>query len=795
MMAGTAAMMALVLPANTIWAAAPEKEQTVYVNADENGNTEKVIVSNWLKNPGKEDSLTDKTSLTNIQNVKGEEDFTQGSDGKIIWNAGGNDIYYQGETKEDLPVSVKMTYFLEGKEIRPSELAGKSGKVKIRIDYENKTGDKEKVCTPFMMVTGMILPAEKFTNVEVKNGKVISDGQNDIVVGMGFPGLADSLKLSETEGLEDKEIPDYVEITADVQDFSLALTATVATTGTLNELGISDIDSLDELWDNLDTLSESSKELVEGSEALRDGIGQLDSSADTFVEGLNSADQGAGELKNGIDTMNGKKGELLDGADQLVTGMKDLGNGSGALKEGVASYTEGVSQLAGGISQVNDGAAELKGGIDELNSKKGELTTGVKALAAGTKELDAGAKNLQSGIDTYTGKVSELSGGLQLLYGNIDNYAGMFGTLSEKLPGLMTGIHGANVSVDAAIKMLDSVPKTDVKAVSQEATRQAQEAAAAKLQAANAQQAASLQQVLAIDGLTEEQKLAIQNCFHEISSDASGVSVKIPNTMVSDNDGISQQLKGIQNNLTQISQGLSGAMIDEGSMENIKSAFGTLKESVGTLAGGSAELCKNNDTLTGGAKALAEGTESTKEGASALAAGADALSAGISQLAGGAESLTAGTKQVKEGANALLANNIALNSGAKQVSDGSIALLAGGNSLKSGAGALGSGISLLANGASELKNGTSQLADGGRQLKNGTTELKDGSAELADGMKKFDEEGIQKLVNMMEDNVHEVLDRLKDVADADKAYKAFDGWDKDADGRVKFIIETAGIEE
>ena len=321
MMTGMTAMLAVTVPVTTVAAATPEKEQTVYVNADQNGNVEKVIVSNWLKNTDKESTLEDNSELNDITNVKGEESYTQGSNGKLVWAADGNDIYYQGETSKELPVSVKMTYFLDGREISAADLAGKSGKVKIRIDYTNNSsrnakinGKKETIYTPFMMATGMILPTDTFTNVEVTNGKVISDGNNNIVLGIGFPGLYDSLKLGDLDSFKDKESPDYVEITADVEDFSLALTATVATTGTLNELGLDDIDDLDDLQDSLDKLTESSTALVEGSRALQEGIQELDSSADTLVDGLNSADDGAGQLKDGIDTMNNSNmnyGELM----------------------------------------------------------------------------------------------------------------------------------------------------------------------------------------------------------------------------------------------------------------------------------------------------------------------------------------------------------------------------------------------------------------------------------------------------------------------------------------------------
>ena len=216
LLAGMALTLSVSLPVTTVWAAVPEKDQTVYVNADEKGNTDNIIVSNWLKNVSGDSSLTDTTSLKDIQNVKGDETFTQNNDGTITWAADGNDIYYQGTTDAKLPISVKLTYYLDGKEISPTELAGKSGKVKIRIDYENHSqqtmtvnGKQESIHTPFLMVTGMILPTDTFSNVEVTNGKVISEGKNQMVMGIGLPGLADSLKLSDLEDFDELEIPGY----------------------------------------------------------------------------------------------------------------------------------------------------------------------------------------------------------------------------------------------------------------------------------------------------------------------------------------------------------------------------------------------------------------------------------------------------------------------------------------------------------------------------------------------------------------------------------------------------------
>ena len=299
--AGTAFLLAAAMPASAVWAgeetARPEKEQTVYVNADEKGAAQKIIVSNHLKNTEGADTLEDSSSLSDIENVKGEETYKEGEDGTILWDADGKDIYYQGESSEELPVEVKMTYYLDGQEIQPEELAGKSGKVKIRIDYLNHSSQKvgeegKEVVTPFLMMTGMILPNENFSNVEVTNGKVISDGQKSIVVGIGLPGLGDQLKLDEVEQLEEVEIPDYVEISADATDFSLSMTATVAATGALSELGLDEVGNLDELKSKLDELTDASSQLVDGSSRLWEGAAELSDGAQTLRDGLVSADEG-----------------------------------------------------------------------------------------------------------------------------------------------------------------------------------------------------------------------------------------------------------------------------------------------------------------------------------------------------------------------------------------------------------------------------------------------------------------------------------------------------------------------
>lgn len=873
MLTGMAVMMSVMLPTTSVLAAVPEKEQTVYVNADESGKSENVIVSNWLKNADGESQLSDKSELSNIQNVKGDEEFKQGSDNRLTWDANGKDIYYQGETSKDLPVGVNLTYYLDGKEIQPSELAGKSGKVKIHIAYENKqqqtaeiNGGEENIYTPFMMMTAMILPTDVFSNIQIENGKILSDGNNNIAVGFGFPGLSDSLHLSETEELSDLEIPDFVEITADVKDFELSMTATVATTGLLEELNLDEIGSADELKENMNKLIESSTALVKGSKELQDGISKMNSSADTFVNGLNSADSGAGQLKGGIDKMNSSKGELLSGISRLTQGMEALENGASQLQTGVGSYTAGSATLGEGIVKTAQGASDLKIGADTLNEKKEALVQGISNLSNGSKDLKAGAQTLKEGIGAYTAGVNKLDQGLGQLNSQLQGALGQTEQLPEAIKGITEGSkeliggagqlqEGAKQAEEAAGNMEASVGALAAAAggVSQgagsaagiienyigslndsgsaAATEQAKAAIAKENAAVNAQantqQRANVAAALSAAGLTEEQQQAVLANLGNISVGVqTSANIEVP-TNPGNTEAVGQ-LKGIQEQMASVQQQISGTdlgavqeqigQLKTGAQtaaagaekltkgvttfgEAVKPLGGfstmasTLKEAVAALKAGSGELCKQNSALNAGASQVAVGSQKLQGGLEALSNGAAGLSAGIEKLAQGAAGLSDGTAQLQRGSQELNQNNKQLNAGAAQLAAGSQELLKGGNTLSQGAGVLSNGIEQLAAGASSLKDGTSKLAAGGTELKSGVTQLQDGSVKLADGMAEFDKEGIQKLSDVLNGDLQTVLDRLKAVEDADKSYTAFDGASQDMNGKVKFIIETAGIEK
>ena len=310
------------------------KDETVYVLVDAEGSTKKIIVSDWLKNSNQSKEIKDYSELKDIENVKGDEEYTMGGNNVRVWDADGNDIYYQGNIDKELPVSVSVSYKLDGKAISPEELAGKSGKVTIRYTYKNNqyemrdiNGKQEKIYVPFAMLTGIVLDNDVFTNIEVSNGKMINDGDRTAVMGIAFPGLQSSLGIDNAK----LEIPEYVEITADANNFKFSNTVTVATNEIFNKMDSEKSDSADDLENSLGTLTDAISQLVDGSSQLYDGLSTL------------------------LD----KSGELISGINQLAAGASKLKSGAGQLSGGASELSSGLSTLASNNAQLNGGAKQV----------------------------------------------------------------------------------------------------------------------------------------------------------------------------------------------------------------------------------------------------------------------------------------------------------------------------------------------------------------------------------------------------------------------------------------------------
>ncbi len=786
------------------------KEETVYVNADATGTIDEVTVSNWLKNSGSvSGSLTDASTLKDIKNVKGDETFTTSGDA-LTWNTDGEDIYYQGTTDQDLPVSVKLTYYLDGKEIKPADLKGKSGHLKIQVDYTNKEkktvsvdGKQEEVYTPFVMMTGMILPNETFSNVTIDNGKVISDGSKNIVVGFGMPGMKDSLNLDESK-TEDLTIPESLCVEADVTDFTMSSTFTVALTDLLDDIDFDNIVDVDSLQDSLDELEDAALELVSGSNTLADGAG-------TLADGVNSYTEGADTLNDAIQKYLGSNGELsgsvteyVNGVNKVVKGVQDYTDGTNALADGVTAYIGGEQQLAAGaakLSQLSSGLKTVQGAINQLNaaidgegSATEDIQSASKQLAAGTAQLKAslGSQEVQALLgqvenmlttgnemieqteqletalnDGIAVPVQNIAGNLQSLSQQLEQINGQLTSLDETCQNAVNDLNAKiadyNNKVDAAQSVATSSKATINSAISELQTKKDQtedETAKADLQAAIDKLNAASN---AADGLLGLEK-------------ASEVSVSLPSI---DTTPIQKEMGEIAASMETFKKTANDLNTQLPEMKEKLDSITAMKSQLPTEALG--QLSASVDQLNAGMQGLnaAIGSFSSNLGTlnESVQAQFPAAVTGILELNGGFSQLSA--------------NNDALLAGANKLKANSSTLVAGVQTLQSGTNQLASGLNTL---GSQMSSGAAQLSLNSAALREGASALQSGARELADGMEKFDREGTSKLKSTVEDELGDVLDRFDALTSDDCTYTTFSGKDSGMEGSVKFVIETEAIE-
>lgn len=727
-----------------------DKDESVYLISDANGNVNKTIVVDHLKNKDKKDTLEDASNLSDIENVKGKEKFTQSGD-KLTWQAGGKDIYYQGTATEEPPVTQKVTYYLDGKEISPEDLAGKSGKVKIRFDYTNTTsytetvnGEKQTVSVPFAAITGLVL-GDGFENIEVTNGKAEVSDSSSVVLGYALPGLKDSLGIKDGDLDGDVNIPEYMEMTADVKNFSMpaAMTFVVNASDYVSTDGIdtSDLDDMiNDLKDASTQLQDGSKTLAEGTDTLSDGLSTLQSKLGTFASGvgtlqsgLKTYTDGVSTLSGGLNTLGNSTGALVSGADKLNSGAGQLASGSATLKDGLKSYTDGASTLAAGASNLDAGMDILKSGTDTLSQSAPSLVSGVNSLSDGINTLDKALKTPMSDEEAAKYKEAAKAGVDAKLeddtnatsYNNTKKYA------AEEYYNEMTSDSSVEKTVESLkanktlYNMIYSTVEAQVKQQIEDAVvKQAGEAT-----------------VKGYEAQFGSRELAIKAIYKASGKDYDN-DVKALSTSNTDS-----QLKTMA---TQVLDGVASSS---------KDAVGT---SVADAAKTGAETGAQEAVITGidsTKKNISDQINAKQESGESLVSGATKLNAGAKVLAEKLPELTKGVADLKDGSNTLVANNAQLNSGASQLADG-----------------------------------TNQIVSGVDQLTTGSKTLSEGAHTLADGMVQFNEEGINKILDAYNGDLKPFTDKLQAVIDAGEEYQTYSAIADGQTGSVKFIYKLASID-
>lgn len=550
------------------------KDESVYVNADASGKVKKTTVTEWLKNTEK-GSVDDETVLEDVENVKGNEKYKEGSDDSIVWESKGKDIYYQGTTDEELPVNMSITYKLDGKEISPKDLAGKSGKLEMTINYENKSkqnvdvdGQQTEMYTPFTLATAMMLPTDEYTNVTIDNGKIVSDGDKNIVVGVAFPGLSEDLGLDSSN--LDVDIPSSVTITADVTDVSVGATYTMASANLLDSIGLDDVDSFDDLDDSINKLEDATNQLVDGSK----------------------------ELAEGTNTLNGKSGELISGVDKLA--------------DGVTAYTDGVAGVADGANAINSNMALVKNGVSAAVEGTGKLATGVSGVQSG---LNTVASGINTAIDNLN-KSSE----------NIKGLANQTALTNEEKQQIVSkskvsaGLDQAGLSEEQKAAV-DSAIASAVSAASDETNtkvaRVANDEYSKEMSGAASQLSAASSALTTVDPANPTATVA--GGVAAVSAGIDELQTKL-GTGTADQPGLTTGVEALASGVSQLADGANEL--------NQKSS--TLNSGMSTLKNGGEQLVSGVGVLASGADTLASGISEYKS--EAIDKLADAFGGDISKV-------------------------------------------------------------------------------------------------------------------------------------------------------------------
>lgn len=762
-----------------------DKDESVYLISDANGNVNKTIVVDHLKNKDKKDTLEDASNLSDIENVKGKEKFTQSGD-KLTWKAGGKDIYYQGTATAEPPVTQKVTYYLDGKEISPEDLAGKSGKVKIRFDYTNTTsytetvnGEKQTVSVPFAAVTGLVL-GDGFENIEVTNGKAEVSDSSSVVLGYALPGLKNSLGIKDKDLDGDVNIPEYMEMTADVENFSMpaAMTFVVNASDYVSTDGIdtSDLDDMiNDLKDASTQLQDGSKTLAEGTDTLADGLSTLQNKLGTFASGvgtlqsgLKTYTDGVSTLSGGLNTLGNSTGALVSGADKLNSGAGQLASGSATLKDRLKSYTDGASELQAGINKLYN---TLDAGLTDKQKAKIQKTavesvqdsfkgeTGVtvqKTIYAGLRYQTDDNGNVIGDGDLYTSLYNGTVG--QKFEENLDSaYALVVKTVLSTAAGDESGTVQSDVlaqTIKERYKKASDAYEAAIMVSVQSGTLDE----TTKAVLSNTQYQEAFITYNAIQNMSASQLAeAIYAKTNATDTLISMTETQLKETLESDKNS-SDIKSGVETALNTLATKLSGACEQVSEQVASSAAITGAQGTMDTVKAGLGNE-KDEKTLIGGAEKLTSSNNKLNAGATALNAGASQLSAGTQSLMNSVPTLTSGIKQLVDGSNTLVANNAQLNSGASQLADG-----------------------------------TNQIVSGVDQLTTGSKTLSEGAHTLADGMVQFNEEGINKILDAYNGDLKPFTDKLQAVIDAGEEYQTYSAIADGQTGSVKFIYKLASID-
>ncbi|MCI9258043.1 hypothetical protein [Acutalibacter sp.] len=587
------------------------KEENVYLVLEPDGSLRSQSVSVSLRGSQNLGTVSDRSSLTDIQPIDGVESFTQNGE-ELTWTATGKDLYYKGAAARQAPVSAQITYQLDGKESPIEELAGQSGRLRVTVQLTNResaqaqvNGQERQVVTPFATMVAVVLD-ESWENVSAPHGKVEELGKKKAAGFVCLPGVRACVEDLLPEKLEEVEdyLLDQVVLEADVTDLKgpSIFILSAADPQTLRDQGFSNLEGLDGLEEDITKLTDGMDELLDGAQRLTDGARDLDKGAAQLLDGAGALNQGVAQLGQGAAALQEGAGSLNSGAIAARDGAGALQNGADALSAGLREMQNGTWALSQGYGQLKEGSEALLAGLNALQANSQALTAGMNQAAEGAAQLNAAAgpeSPLATGAQDYAKALagaasqgSQATGQLPTpeAYGTLLAQAGVPAEQQSQLLAAYTGAY---------------------------------------------QSAAGLAQSLS----------ELQAGFAPMQEGIAGVG----QGAAALNAGLNGE-DGLAAGLTAYTQGVASAAAGAAQVDG---GLGQLGQNLPGLSGGVSQLIDGSDQLSAGAASLYQGNAALAQGAAQLAQGGSELAGGISQLLSGVGALVQGASDLKDGSSQL----------------------------------------------------------------------------------------------------------------------------------------------
>ncbi|OXZ36450.1 hypothetical protein [Finegoldia magna] len=744
-----------------------KKSETVYVTVEGNEIKDK-SVSVWL-NSDKNIKANDKSNLTNVKDLKTDKEL-KSENGYLKLDENKKDIYYKGDTDKKLPVDVSVKYFLDGKEMKASELEGKSGHLKIVITsknnrYEAKTidGQSRNVYSPYVVVAAMTFDDEKVENVTSDDIKVVKDGKNEIVTTVMTPGMKQNLNKI----VEDKELDNFkdeVSVEMDIKDYKPVEIYSVITNEFFQEK--KNIDSLDKLQNGVKELQDNSQKLVDASVKLSEGQDKLNSGISQMQTGVTKLHSGSQKLASSTQQMQGKFSGIQSKVGPIQGYVAQMNDGSLKLYNGISDYTAAVGKIKENTAKIKAGSEKLAKGATDLDNGVGKLKDATSQLRAGTENM----KEMTAQKDQLLEKSSQLSNGLNGLAGSYGQLADTVEQISGKSQQLKDSSAQFNEKLQQVTQLAGGADGSAI--ASAEKIARGLESSAEGLNNA-------IQQLQANN---EEGQLNDTIAYLQAQKNVMYVQAESIRNAGSQNAG-QQKLQAALAQLAQSSSALSQGNADLSNALMRTSA--AMNQSKAKLVDSSNQLSQGLGQM-GGALNGADGLSTLKDSI-------DKLDDATGQIKGGSQTLKEGTLQ-NEKAMAMLLN------GMEELDKNSSALVEGSSKLSGGLqefnkqSALLSSLSQInekaiipmSNAINMLNDGLGKLDSSTGQLKSGSDKLASGQKEFSSKLKEYKEKGIDELSNKTKD-----LNKFKDIIDAmsDLAVKdsSFTGTDNNFETKSRIV--------